>query len=275
VTPTANTTIYVKYNGDLITGGSTSPCGFKYDVSYTLNAGNYKRLLDASDNDQSGLAVYTCDGVKIAAVYGEDPSTAQTANPSWDVGSTLQPFCKGKLIFANDDYYPTLLNQPVTTVPLLNDFGFQATIDPATVTTIGLLQPSHGTVSVNSNGTILYRPNNGYVGNDTFEYQVCSTPSPVVCDIAKVIITISSCPSTSVDNIFTGQVFIDHDKDGNNDDGGQGYVGRKVYLYYDGNCTGVIDNYELMDSITVDSSGFYQFVRIPQKIISDDIEGRR
>ncbi|HNB82373.1 MAG TPA: Ig-like domain-containing protein, partial [Chitinophagaceae bacterium] len=76
VTPTANTTIYVKYDGDVANGSNTSPCGLKYDVSYAVNALNYKRLLDASDNDQSGIALWTCDGTKFAAVYGEDASTA-------------------------------------------------------------------------------------------------------------------------------------------------------------------------------------------------------
>ena len=71
-------------------------------------------MLHASDNDQSGLAVFTCYGTKLAAVYGEDPSTAAIGSPSWDVGSTIQPFCKQKLIFANDDYGRTMINQPVT-----------------------------------------------------------------------------------------------------------------------------------------------------------------
>ena len=29
VTPTSNTTIYVKYNGDIMNGGTAGPCGFK------------------------------------------------------------------------------------------------------------------------------------------------------------------------------------------------------------------------------------------------------
>ncbi len=273
VTPAGNTTIYVKYNGNIVSGGTASPCGFYYDVSYTLNALDYKRLLDAGDNDQSGLAVFTCNGVKLAAVYGEDPSTANTANPSWDVGSTLQPFCKQKLIFANDDYKTTLVNQPVTIAVLLNDFGFLAAVDPTTLTTIGLLQPNHGTVTTNANGTLLYRPNTGYVGNDTLEYQVCSTPSPVVCDVAQVIIKISACPSNSNNNTLTGQVFDDKNKDGVNNDGGTGLSGGKMYLYLDGNCTGVIDTNELMDSVILDSSGYYQFVRTSEKIVADDFEG--
>ena len=38
-----------------------------------MNALNYIKIKDPSDNDQGGIAVYTCNGAKIAAAYGEDP----------------------------------------------------------------------------------------------------------------------------------------------------------------------------------------------------------
>ncbi len=274
VTPTGNTTIYVKYDGNVSgTSGLLSPCGLRYDVSYTLNALNHRRLLDPNDNDQSGLAVFTCNGIKLAAVYGEDPSTANTANPSWDVGSTIQPFCKQKLIFANDDYARTMVNQPVTIPILLNDFGFLAVIDPTSVTTTALLQPKHGTVTINANGTVIYRPNPGYVGKDTFEYNVCSTPTPIVCDIATVYVDIAVCPAPFNQNVIAGNVFLDKDDDGNNDDGGTGVPGAKVYLYVDGNCNTTIDTDELVDSVTVDSTGTYQFITYPEKFVEDDFDG--
>jgi len=273
VTPTNNTTIYVKYDGNISgTTGSISPCGMRYDVSYSLNALNHKRLLDAGDKDQSGLAVFTCDGTKLAAVYGEDPSTAVIGNPSWDVGSTIQPFCKQKLIFANNDYARSLINQPVTIPILLNDRGFLAVIDPATVSTTALLQPRNGYVIINSNGTVLYTPNPGFAGKDTFEYSVCSTPSPVVCDQATVYIEISACPAPSNENIISGQVFLDKNKDGLNNDGSTGIPGAKVYLYVDGNCNSAINANELTDSLTVDSSGTYQFITYPERYVADNFK---
>ena len=274
VTPTGNTTIYVKYDGNI--GGNTglvSPCGFRYDVSYPLTALNHKRLLDASDKDQSGLAVYTCDGTRIAAVYGEDASTATTGNPSWDVGSTLQPFCKAKLIFANDDYARTMVNSPVTITILVNDFGFLAIVDPSTVATLGLLQPKHGTVTVNPNGTVIYTPNTGYIGKDTFEYRVCSTPSPVVCDNATVYVDISSCPSPFNENVIAGAVFNDKNKDGLNNDGSSAVANAKVYLYVDANCNGVTDPNELRDSVITSAAGTYQFISYPERFVKDDFDG--
>ena len=272
VTTTLNTTLYVKYDGDVSTGPNTSPCGLKYDVSYTLNALNYLRILDNADNDQSGIALYTCNGAKLCAVYGEDASTAQVGNPSWDVGSTIQPFCKEKLIFANDDYEVTTINTPVNIKELSNDVGFLAVIDPATVTISGLLQPTHGSVYINPDGTLMYIPNNGFVGSDTFEYQVCSTPA-VVCDIATVYITIGGCPTPAGQNIIGGQVYLDKNQDGLKNDGGTGFSQAKVWLYNDGNCSGVIDPNELIDSTYLDASGSYQFTRPPQKYYSDNFDG--
>ncbi len=113
------------------TSGSVSPCGLRYDVSYNLNALNYIKIKDTSDNDQSGIAIFTCNGAKIAAVYGEDPMGSTAGNSAyWDVGTTLQPFCKEKLVVATDDYATTFVSQPVTITVLNNDFGFLAIIDP-------------------------------------------------------------------------------------------------------------------------------------------------
>jgi Bacterial Ig domain len=276
VTPNVNTTIYVKWDGKVSgTTGLASPCGLRYDSSFTLNALKYAKLRDFRDNDQSGLAVYTCNGAKIAAVYGEDPQGSSTGIgiAYWDVGTTILPFCKQKLIFANDDYARTMINQPVTIPILLNDFGFLAVVDPTSVTTTALLQPKHGSVTINTNGTVIYTPNPGYVGKDTFEYNVCSTPSPVVCDIATVYVDIAVCPAPFNQNVIAGDVFLDKNDDGVNNDGGTGVPGAKVYLYVDGNCNTVIDANELVDSVIVDSTGNYQFVTYPEKFVEDDFDG--
>ncbi len=272
LTPSANTTIYVKYDGDILNGPNTSPCGMKYDISIPVNYLNYIKIKDPSDNDQSGTAVYTCNGAKIAAVYGEDAATALTGNPSWDVGSTIQPFCKEKLVFANNDYAVTLVNTPVKINILKNDAGFLAIIDPATVNTTGLLPPKNGKITINSNGSITYTPNTGFVGVDTFQYTVCSTPLPVVCGTANVYVTIGACPSPVGQNIISGQVFMDKNQDGNKNDGGTGFSPAKVYLYIDGNCNGAINTNELIDSANVDATGNYQFIKSPEKIVADNFD---
>lgn len=273
VTPVGNTTVYIKYDGNVLTGTNTSPCGLKFDISVPVNQLNYIKIKDASDNDQSGTAVFTCNGVKIAAVYGEDPATAQTANPSWDVGSTIQPFCREKLVIANNDFGYTMVGVPVTVPVVKNDVGFLAIIDPRTVSNEDVsLWPSNGSVTVNRDGTITYTPRAGFVGIDSFEYAVCSTPTPVVCATAKVYITVAGCPSPSGQNLIMGQVFLDKNQDGTRNDGGTGIGGAKVYLYVDGNCNGSANANELADSTRADLNGYYQFIKSPEKIISDNFD---
>ena len=250
VTPNITTTLYVKYDGNVSgTTGSLSPCGLRYDVAIPLTALQYTKIRNPTTNDQSGIAIYTCFGAKIAAVYGEDPQGSSTGIgvAYWDVGTTIQPFCKQKLIFANDDYGRTMINQAVTIPILVNDFGFLAVVDPTSVSTAAVLQPKHGTVTINPNGTVIYKPNTGYVGKDTFEYSVCSTPTPIVCDIAKVYVDIAVCPAPYNENVIAGQAFLDQNEDGINNDGGTGVAGAKVYLYVDGNCNQTIDQNELKD----------------------------
>jgi hypothetical protein len=62
------------------------------------------------------------------------------------------------------------LNTPVTTNVLVNDTDPQG--GPMTVTETPVLQPSNGTVTLQPNGNYTYNPNIGYVGEDTFCYEV-------------------------------------------------------------------------------------------------------
>ncbi len=39
------------------------------------------------------------------------PLPQHAGNPSWDVGTTIKPYCAQKMIFANDDYAYTLNRQ--------------------------------------------------------------------------------------------------------------------------------------------------------------------
>ncbi|MEM7391542.1 MAG: hypothetical protein AAF492_04270, partial [Verrucomicrobiota bacterium] len=87
VTPLADTTIFVDYNGD---GGSLSNLCAEYDESFTLNEFQSIQLLDP-DGDQTAMRVFTCDGTKISAAWGQDPSTGPPGFPSIDVGTSVVP----------------------------------------------------------------------------------------------------------------------------------------------------------------------------------------
>lgn len=53
-------------------------------------------------------------------------------------------------------------------------------------------QPSNGTLQLYPDGTFEYTPNEGFVGQDVFSYEVCDDFEPPLCDIAQVLITINS-----------------------------------------------------------------------------------
>jgi uncharacterized repeat protein (TIGR01451 family) len=93
VTATNETTLYVDLDGDPTTGlqTETDPYGNRYDWTESLDPLESYRVYDNSDNDQTGLRVYTLDGTKIAVAWGEDPAVAGPGNPYLDVGTIVLP----------------------------------------------------------------------------------------------------------------------------------------------------------------------------------------
>jgi hypothetical protein len=69
---------------------------------------------------------------------------------------------------ATNDSASTTQNTPVTIAVLANDTD--ANGDALTISSI-VTAPTHGTTTINSNGTITYTPNNGYNGADSFTYK--------------------------------------------------------------------------------------------------------
>ena len=82
---------------------------------------------------------------------------------------------------AVDDRSTTAINTPVVVNVLGNDTPNGATT-PNVVT-----NPANGTVVVNLDGSIEYRPNTGFEGIDTFVYEICNTDG---CASATVTINV-------------------------------------------------------------------------------------
>jgi uncharacterized repeat protein (TIGR01451 family) len=91
LTAVADTTVYVDYDGDPSTGPLTDPRGDNYDVAYSVTALESLRVFDNTDNNQTGMRLYTLDGNKITAAWGQDPATAGAASPYFDLGTTVLP----------------------------------------------------------------------------------------------------------------------------------------------------------------------------------------
>ncbi|WP_343328850.1 cadherin-like domain-containing protein [Polaribacter staleyi] len=264
ITPTANTTIYIKYNGNVTTSPNApaNGCNLPYDLAVPLNALQSYQIFDNSDNDQSGIAIYTCDDVPFAAVWGQDPkangNTTKEGSPSQDVGYVMEPRCLQQILFANDDLKGTLINTPVTIDLDNNDVGFLCTIDPSSVSTLGVLQPTNGTVVTNGDGTVTYTPNPGFSGVDEFEYRICSSDFPDICDVAKVRVPVGCSIASPGKNKINGTVFMDDSLNANFDTGEAGKKDITVNLYEDSNKNGLVDAGEpLKDTSVTDANGNY------------------
>ncbi|MDI6051140.1 Ig-like domain-containing protein, partial [Flavobacterium sp. XS2P24] len=273
VTPTANTTLYIKYDGNLTaTTATMSPCGVPYDIAVPLSYLQTYQIRD-TDNDQSSIALFTCDGTTFAAVYGEDANGAPIGAPALDVGTTLTPKCLEPTVNAIDDKAVTEPNTPITIGVKNNDIAFLCTLDPVSISTVGLLQPANGTIIVNANGTITYTPNFGFLGKDVFEYRICSLEYATKCDVAKINIVVTDCNALANENLITGNVFLEQLPDDGTFDNENFVAGVNVDLYADTNCNGIIDATEIVTKSTVsDLSGNYSFSTFNGYYARDDFE---
>ena len=132
--------------------------------------------------------------------YTVKDANGQTSNPAV-VAINVTP----SVPKAVDDKATTMFSKPVTIPIIANDTKDVAPFD---LTTIEILsQPQHGTVKINSDGTVTYTPNDGYTGTETFTYRIKDAYGNYT-NIATVAVL--------VEGLFFGNV-ITPDGDGKND----------------------------------------------------------
>jgi gliding motility-associated-like protein len=116
-----------------------------------------------------------------------------------DDGIPCEPECGTAFVYINvlsvneppitgDDFYDTGCIS-ITRNVLDNDTDPDGS-DNMQVNTDPLYPPLHGTVNIDSDGTINYFPNEGFIGIDSFEYVVCDNGIPSLCDTVKVHINV-------------------------------------------------------------------------------------
>ena len=83
------------------------------------------------------------------------------------------------------------VTQPNTSIciPILDN---DSDPDGDLLTVTAFVPPTHGTISIGSNGCIVYTPAPDFVGTDTFYYQVCDPMG--ACDYAMVTVTVEAPP---------------------------------------------------------------------------------
>lgn len=127
---------------------------------------------------------------------------------------------------ASDDFVTTMADTAVTTDVLANDFD----MDAGALSVISFKQPSKGTVTKNTDGTLSYDPDGGYVGSDKFTYVLSDGDGGT--DTATVYVTVQA--GTVEDQKITGTRNDDVLVGGNGDDVIKGLNGDDRLVGHDG-----------------------------------------
>ncbi|HQQ59958.1 MAG TPA: SdrD B-like domain-containing protein, partial [Kiritimatiellia bacterium] len=281
VVPLAGSTLYVDYDGDHA-GPLTDSQGNQYDYATNVSALASVRLYDP-DNDQTGMRIYTLNGVLIAGAWGEDSSVAGTSNPYLDLGYALTPLPRPVLtkesllcFDCGGDGEPNLDDVLVYTVrlenkgllPLYNsvlDDEIPSKLKYVTNTTY-LIITNTGTFTSNN------IPDNA-VGTpfplDTPGYLISEIPSGGAAiftfrtriDGSGEIVNMAYSEELEASNTITvltkttirGTVYVDTDGDGIKDGGeNNGIAGVLVELY-------ASDGITLITNTYTDANGAYNF----------------
>jgi VCBS repeat-containing protein len=164
--------------------------------------------LTASDVDGDPLTYAIVSGPSNGSLGGTPPSVTYTPNADFN-GSDSFTFqandgsadsnvatvsitvnAVNDPPVANDDSATTSENAPVLVDALANDTDVDGNLDPTSVTVT--TAATNGTTVVNPvTGEITYTPNPSYVGGDSFDYQVCDTGTPSLCNTATVTVTVT------------------------------------------------------------------------------------
>ncbi len=98
VTANAMTDLFVDFDGDPTTGTLIDAQGNRYDQLVPIENLESIQLFDTGDGDQSGARIYTLDGTLITAAWGQDPITASPAAPALDLGTTVLPITRVRVV---------------------------------------------------------------------------------------------------------------------------------------------------------------------------------
>ncbi|MFM2269910.1 MAG: hypothetical protein RL757_3351, partial [Bacteroidota bacterium] len=185
----AITSVNTPVSGNAATNDSDPNAGQILTYTQLTAATNGTLTLSAT-----GLYTYTpntgfvgTDSVQYRACDNGSPILCDVAWIRITVQPATPPATNVKPV-ANDDAPTTTVNTPIVIPVKANDFDPNG--DPLNNPTI-IGTPTGGTPVVNPDGTVTFTPTPGFVGTAVFEYQVCDTGTPSLCDTAKVTITVT------------------------------------------------------------------------------------
>ncbi|WP_107040325.1 Ig-like domain-containing protein [Brumimicrobium mesophilum] len=162
------------------------------------NGTTYSNPVANGSNPNTNLPVLNTDGTytfvtDVAGVYEFeiDVCAPGLVSPDCDVTTlTLtitDPTISTNPPIVNPDMAVVIAGNPVTINVVINDGPGNTGGVLGTPTVVGI--PTNGTTTVDVNGNVVYTPNTGFTGTDTFTYELCETPSNL-CGSATVTVEV-------------------------------------------------------------------------------------
>ncbi|MEZ4912474.1 MAG: Ig-like domain-containing protein [Chitinophagales bacterium] len=152
---------------------------------------------------QNGIAVVNQDGSIFyqpdADFAGIDNLIYEICNGSDCVQASLSiEVIASEAITAADDTAETSMNTNVNIDVLAND---NYPVENFTLIISSI--PQNGTAIVNADGSVDYLPNTGFVGEDTFSYELCSGGECVTAEVTVTVLSIEAKPVAQNDFVTT------------------------------------------------------------------------
>jgi len=199
-----------------------------FDVEYLINGLVTRNIRPLSPTgniqnklyyDDSNIPFSPLNNSPQSAINGCDAPCHTWVNPDYgnentintwffaDESTTLRDESPHCLITAINDTIFSEIGAAINIPVLSNDLG--SILDPSSVA-ITVPPNQGGTVQANSDGTISYLPENGFMGIDSFQYLVCYDllPKNSLCDLATVYVSVSDNTESNCQDGF------DNDNDG-------------------------------------------------------------
>lgn len=172
LTANAGDDIFIMSNTTAILNGSAS-IGKNLVYQWTTNSGKIESGANTQNPVVSSFGAYY---LKVTDEFGCTDT------------DTINVYRLTQAPVANDDYDTTSYRSETIIPVLSNDSDPQNSINPASLKITSI--PLNGTAYVDyDNYNIHYRPNEGFSGNEIFEYEICNNDN--LCDRAKVFVLVT------------------------------------------------------------------------------------
>jgi large repetitive protein len=127
-----------------------------------------------------------------------DLGTPKLCDTSWILIVVNQ---SNRAPIALNDNVTTAMNNTYTGTLTTKVSDPDGNLNPNSFTQIG--NATHGSMTINPNGSYSFIPTIGFVGKDSVQYQVCDLGTPKLCDTAWIVITILDAKPIAIDDAYT------------------------------------------------------------------------